>query len=391
MVTERGWSAVGAGVALIVLWWALGEIELLATGVVLIGAVMVGLVVVRFTRPTVTVTRQLRPNQVYESDQAAVTVHMTNHGRRSLRNIVVEDAVSNLGSARFAIGKLRSNDVASASYQILCRPRGVYVVGPATITVQDPLRMATASFATEEGDRLVVYPGIEDLEGFPVTRGLDPTVQAARPDFSHHGGEDFFTLREYQLGDDLRRVHWPSSAKRDKLMIRQLETPWQASALILLDPRESSYESAAAFERAVRGAASVTRHLTRLGFSSDLWAGTSPVLGGNPNAYAASMETLASVEMVTDFDIRTATLLLKRRSRGGALILITGVPDEALIAASRMLSNEFGRTMLLTVSDGSAAAVGQFQQTGALTISVGPHDPWGPAWLKGVDSAWSTA
>ena len=390
MVTERGWSAIGTGIALIVLWWALGEVELLATGLVLIGAVAIGVVVVRTSAPVISVTRQLRPNLVHEGDQAGVTVQLNNRGRRPLRNVVVEDTVSNLGSARFAVGKIKPGQTVTATYQILCRPRGIYVVGPASITVQDALRMASASFAAEEGDRLIVYPSIEDLEGFPVVRGLDPTVHAARPEFSHQGGEDFFTLREYQQGDDLRRVHWPSTAKRDKLMIRQLETPWQARALVMFDPRDTSFETAAAFERGVRGAASVTRHLMKLGFSADLWAGGSPVLGSDASPYTAAMEVLAGVAPTPDLDIQAASLLLRRRARGGALVLITGVPDQELLAAQQLLSRDFGRTLLLTVSKTASTSVLQFQRAGAITMSIGPHDPWGPAWIKGVHSAWST-
>lgn len=390
MVTERGWSAVGAGIALLVLWWALGELELLATGLLLLIAVVIGVTMVRLSDPAIAVTRQLRPNLVHEGDQAGVTVQVANTGPRSLRNVVLEDTVSNLGSARFAIGRLKPGQTVTATYQILCRPRGIYTVGPAAITVQDPLRMATTSFATEEGDRLIVYPDIEDLEGFPVVRGLDPTVHAARPEFSHQGGEDFFTLREYQLGDDLRRVHWPSSAKRDRLMIRQLETPWQARALVMFDPRETSWESSAAFERGVRGAASVTRHLMKLGFAADLWAGGTPVLGSDASPYTAAMEMLAGVEAAEDLDIRSAALLMRRRARGGALVLVTGVPDQELLAAQRLLSREYGKTLLLTVSETAATSTVQFAKAGAVTMAIAPNDSWGPAWIQGVQSAWST-
>ncbi len=391
MVTDRGWATIGAGLALLVLWWALGEVELLATGLLLLAGAAVGVVMVTSTTPSIGVTRQLRPNLVHEGDQAGVTVKVTNTGKRALRNVVLEDTVSNLGSARFAIGKLKPRQTVTATYQILCRPRGIYVVGPASITLQDPLRMATASYATEEGDRLIVYPSIEDLEGFPAVRGLDPTVHAARPEFSHRGGEDFFTLREYRVGDDLRRVHWPSSAKRDKLMIRQLETPWQARALVMFDPRDTSFQSAVAFEKGVRGAASVMRHLLELGFSSDLWAGGTAVLGSDPNPYTSAMEVLAGVTPAEDLDIRAAALLLRRRARGGALVLVTGVPDQELLAAQRLLSRDYGRTLLLTVSETASTSMVQFQRAGAITMSIGPNDPWGPAWIQGVQAAWSTA
>ena len=348
---------------------------MLATGLLLIGASSVGAVLVSRATPSISVTRQLRPNLVHEGDQAGVTVQLTNRGKRALRNVVLEDTVSNLGSAQFAIGKLRPGDTATATYQILCRPRGIYTVGPASITVQDPLRMATASFATEEGDRLIVYPMIEDLEGFPTVRGLDPTVHTAGPEFSHQGGEDFFTLREYQLGDDLRRVHWRSSAKRDRLMIRQLETPWQTRALVMFDPRSASFESAAAFERGVRGAASVTRHLMKLGFSADLWAGDAPVLGSEASPYTAAMEVLTGVGPMPDLYIRSAAMLMRRRARGGALVLITGVPDQELLAAQRLLSKNYGRTLLLTVSETTTTSTIQFQRAGVTTMAIGPNDP----------------
>ena len=154
-------------------------------------------------------------------------------------------------------------------------------------------------------DRLVVYPSVEQLEGLPLVRGLNPALHATRPEFSHRGGEDFFTLREYRIGDDLRRVHWPSSAKRDELMIRQLETPWQSRALVLLDVRRTSYESRAAFERAVSGAASTLLHLRRHGFDCDLWAGPADVSGAEVDAHPRSMELLAVVDWVDDIDGRS--------------------------------------------------------------------------------------
>jgi uncharacterized protein (DUF58 family) len=391
MLTERGWAGLGAGVALGILWIGLGELELLTSAIVLISGVGLAIIVSRLSSPEAAVTRQLRPNLVHEGDQASVAVRIRNTGRRALRNVVLEDTVSNLGSARFAIGKLGPGAEATASYQILCRPRGIYVVGPAALTAADPLRLASISNEIGEGDRLIVYPSVEELEGFPMVRGLDPSVHAAKPEFSHRGGEDFFTLREYRIGDDLRRVHWPSSAKRDKLMIRQLETPWQARALVMLDARASSYENSAAFERAVRGAASVVRHLLREGFSMDLWAGGAPVTGNSASPYANAMEALAGVEQIAELDMRAAATHLRRGTRGGALVMVTGIPDQELLAAQRLLGRDFGRTIVLSVSETPSSTLVQFQRIGAVTVHVAPHEPWAPAWLQGVRNAWATA
>ena len=135
----------------------------------------------------------------------------------------------------------------------------------------------------------------------------------------------------------------------------------------------------------------MTRHLMKLGFAADLWAGGTAVLGSETSPYTAAMEVLAGVEPIEDLDIRSAAMLMRRRARGGALVLITGVPDQELLAAQRLLSKNYGRTLLMTVSETATTSTLQFQRAGAITMAIGPNDPWAPAWIQGVQSAWSTA
>jgi uncharacterized protein (DUF58 family) len=327
---------------------------------------------------------------VREGDQATVQTAVANQGRRSLFNPTVEDEVVGLGTARFISSRLRPAGTATAAYQILCRPRGVYQVGPARITVGDPLKLAERTVATGETDRLVVYPEIEELEDFPIVRGRDPSVHAARPEFSHRGGEDFFTLREYRTGDDLRRVHWPSSAKRDELMIRQLETPWQSRALVVLDPRKERYAGSAAFEKAVRGAASVVHHLFRSGFDTDLWTGGVPVSSRDPEPFPRAMELLAAAALLEDMDVRAVAGALQTSGEGGALIAVTGTPDADLFATQQLLSREYRTTIVLSVSDESAATIMDFRRAGAVTITIPPDGSWTTAWMEATRRAWST-
>ncbi len=132
------------------------------------------------------------------------------------------------------------------------------------------------------------------------------------------------------------------------------------------------------------------RHLYREGFAADLWTGGAPVSSNHASPYAAAMEALARVQLEEELDIRTAAMHVRRGARGGALVLITGVGDNELLEAQRLLSRDFGRTVLLSVADETPESLVQFQRGGATTITVGPHDPWAPAWLKGVQSTWST-
>ena len=389
MLTDRGWAAFGVAAALAVLWVMLGEIELLAGAVVVLTALVTAVGITRFSSPQVNVIRRLSPSLVHEGDRAAVDAVITNRGRRTLTNVTFSDEVGALGRAVFEAGAIRSGETGDAEYQILCRPRGVYPVGPVTATVTDPLRLSKAMSQIPAIDRLIVYPEVENLVGFPMTRGRDPAMQASRPEFSQRGGEDFYTLREYVVGDDLRRVHWPSSAKKDELMIRQLETPWQSRALVILDIRQSSYESGECFEKSVRGAASIIRHLAREGFDADLWAGG---VGATPiSQYSAVMEQLAVVEREERLDIRAVASRLKAVGRGGALVLVTGIPDSDLLEVQRLMSREYRTTVVMSASETSSSGEIAFQRAGAVTINVTPSESWAAAWAKVVGKTWSNA
>src|SRR5690606_36509914 len=140
MLTERGWAALGVAAALVVLWVALGEIELLAGGVIVGTAVVAAVILTRIFRPHVGVVRRLSPSLVHEGDKAAVDAVISNHGKRALTNVTFIDDVGELGRAVFEAGTIRPGAAGDAEYQILCRPRGVYPVGPLTATVTDPLR-----------------------------------------------------------------------------------------------------------------------------------------------------------------------------------------------------------------------------------------------------------
>ena len=391
MPTTRGWAALGAGVALVLLWVVFGERLMLAVGMFLVLAIGGGMAYVRSTVPRVGVTRRLTPFQVHDGDRAVVEVTLIT-GRR-IAQATILDEVSSLGTARFVADRIEPQYPMTARYEVLCRPRGVYTVGPAVVQVRDPLALTEAGGTAGRIDRLVVYPAVEDLEGLPLGRGHDPTVDTSRSSFSQTGGDDFFTLREYQHGDDLRKVHWPSTAKRDRLMIRQLEMPWQSRALVLLDPRSLAYPDPEAFEQAVRGAASAFRHLFRNGYTPTLWSGSgSGTIVGGSEAYGIAMEELAAVQPAPAVDLRSALTRLRRNGiAGGVLVMVTGVPDDPVLGMYRILGNDFYRSIVMSSYAGSDDTLVQFARTGATTISCAAPDRWAGAWKQGMERSWSTA
>ncbi len=391
MPTLRGWAALGAAFALTVLWIGFGEQLLIAAALFLLVAVVFGILYVRSSAPRARLTRRIAPLQVHDGERAIVELSLVSS--RRLYAAIVEDVVHSLGTASFVAERVDEQEPMTARYEVLCKPRGVYKVGPAVLRVRDPMALAESLSTGRRADRLVVYPQVEDLRGLPVVRGQDPNVNSARANFSHSRGDDFFTLREYQLGDDLRRVHWPASAHRDELMIKQLEMPWQSRALVLLDVRAQAYATPESFEHAVRGAASVVRHLYRQGFSPTLWSGQArSVTISNSQAYDLGMEGLATVQPNQEIDLAATIGRLRREGMaGGALVLVTGVLDSGGVSVFKTLGRDYYKTIVMTVSERENDSLHQVQRAGAVAVTSGPASKWAPAWRDAMEKTWSTA
>jgi uncharacterized protein (DUF58 family) len=388
MPTTRGWALLGAGLALVVLWWLLGDEELLLAGAFFVTGSAAAVVYVRRHDPDLRMGRRLGSTAVHNGDTVQVTMTLRNPGRRPIRNLSVVDEVESLGVASFEIERVAPGESVTATYRVLCRPRGVYRVGPARGTSSDPLGLAELSAPDGPEDQLIVYPTVEVLDGFPIVRGQDPSMAASRPEHSQRGGEDFYTLREYQRGDDLRRVHWPSSAKTDQLMIRQLETPWQSRALVMLDVRNYVYESAEAFETAVSGAASVVTHLVGSGFDADLWAGDPHAI--DASRYGAAMEKLALVEPISAIDLESVATQIRHRGGGGALVIVTGTADRSLIAVQQLLSRDYPTSVLLGTSSTTPQTLAGFHRLGVATVTVPPGGSWAETWMTSVGDTWDS-
>lgn len=389
MLTERGWAVSGTGIALALLWYLFGEFELGVAALLLLAAVFTSLVFVAGRRPRLEVTRRTTPTGVHDGGHASVGLRLRNRGR-VLGNISLIDEVRGLGTAEFAAARFPARSELTAHYRVMCRPRGMYPIGPAKVRASDPLGLASVSLSVGNVDVLAVYPAVEDLDGLPGVPGRNPAIDARRPEHSQRGGEDFYTLREYQQGDDIRRVHWPSSARRDRLMIRQLETPWQETSLVFLDVRASSYPDEDAFEASVSAAASATRHLVRNAFETEVWAGESTATASESDrGYAVAMERLAQVQPRNDIHLGAVAAGLRHQGGGGILVLVTGHPDEELLGMARVLSASYPTAILMASAAGSD--VDLFHRSGVVTVTPGASGSWAEAWNRSMRTGWHVA
>lgn len=389
MLTQRGWAVAGAGAALLFLWYLFGEIELGLAGLSLVVAAVAGWGWVHRGEPIVEVNRRATPSAVHEGNHASVTLQLANRGV-PLRQLGITEEVRGLGTADFATASLPRGVTYRATYRVLCRPRGIYAIGPTRLRISDPLGMASIEREAGRVDKLVVYPAVEDLVGFPEILGRNLAVRAHRPEQAQQGGEEFYTLRDYEHGDDLRRIHWPSSARQDRLMIRQLDTPWQARSLVVLDVRPGG--SSSAFETTVSGAASVIRHLSASGFETSLWAGGgSPIrVGKRSNDYARAMEALAEVAHHPRIDFASLATRLRNQGGGGMLVVATSNPDSTLLGLARVLAAEYPTAVMLICGEPDTG-MGQLHRAGVVTVTTSPGEPWAPAWNQAMRKTWHAA
>ena len=165
------------------------------------------------------------------------------------------------------IGGIRPGAHEQATYTLVPQSRGRYLLGPLVVDVSDPFALSRLRLEFDEREELLVSPEIEDLGAAP-DPASGPSFGASRARQLFRTGEEYYTMRSYQEGDDLRRIHWPSVARTGELMIRQDESTRRASGLVFLDTRAAALgrTHTPAFERGVSAAASVGVLLARRGF-----------------------------------------------------------------------------------------------------------------------------
>ncbi|NND85682.1 MAG: DUF58 domain-containing protein [Acidimicrobiia bacterium] len=388
MPTRRGWGVLGLAMGLLLLWLLLGESEFLSVGALLAAAMALAFAWVRIADPSVPITRDVQPERVREGDDVVITLELTNPSPVPLLGITLVDSIRGVGSSTSHLARVPAHKRVRVPYRLTPRSRGVYRVGPVQVSVTDPLGLMIRSAVGGPVDTLIVYPRTEVLEGYPVVRGRDPSIQASRPEFSARGGEDFFTIREYRHGDDLRRVHWPTTARRDELMIRQFETPWQSRGLLILDTRAGVHDPDG-FESAVRGAASAYLHLERAGFELDALIGSDHIRSQDPDPTNRVLEALAAVQPNTGLDLRAVVARLRRRFIGGALVVVTGEVDEQLGQGVSTLGPDFGTVLLLSASTVPIGLLPSIRTPMAAATCL-PGETWAGTWQRLKGRAWQS-
>jgi len=342
VLTRRGWALAASVLAFLVSGRLLGLVELymLAAGAAILCAG--ALIHVRMQVLDVTADRVLHPPRVHAGGSSRVDLSIRNSGARRTPVLNVRDPFDRGWRwARFLVPPLGPKMSSRAAYRLPTDERGLFDIGPLEVSMSDPFGLATRSATTAGVAQLTVYPRIDKVEAIPTAQGHDPHSGARHPRALLGTGDDFYALRPYEIGDDLRRVHWASTARVDDLMIRQDEMPWQTRSTILLDVR-AAVHNRESFEIAVSAAASIHAASRRMDALLRLVStdGTDSKFGFGHVHSDAILEHLATIEPVRHDHFAGVAASLRRAGNGGSLAIVTtdGSSDADLQAMARLRS-----------------------------------------------------
>src|SRR5512142_2713717 len=333
-ITARGVGVLVAAVALFGAGFGFGypELTVIATTAAVALVSAVGYVA---GRPRLSVRRSCEPDRVMRGEASLVTLTVGNTSRLRTATLVAYDRCGST-DVPVPLLRLRAGRETTAQYQVPTARRGVVDVGPLRVVRRDPLGLLTLPRSHGGTERVWVYPRVHPLRSVPagVARNLDGLV-----DRVPQGSITFDTLREYVVGDELRHVHWRTSARIGELMVREHLDTSLPRLVILLDDRSAAYqgrEGAAAFEAACEAAASILLAATRdeLPVALHLVSGAAVGAGGTtgdrrqttgPFLDLLAETTLASTEPAGDGDpLHRATSRLRHNRPGDTLIFLTG-------------------------------------------------------------------
>jgi uncharacterized protein (DUF58 family) len=353
-LTRRGKSFLAAGCAAVVCGLAVREAELLRIGLLLLMLPLLSALAASRARYRLACMRQITPRRVPAGHAAEVRMRLSNVSRLRTGLLLAEDVTPYaLGiRPRFVLEAVEPGGSRDLSYQIRSEQRGKFTVGPLQVRVADAFGLVEIgrSFATQS--TLVVTPKITRL----------PHVGAAgnRLGSGESGmrmvaaaGEDDIAPRAYRDGDELRRVHWRSTARYGELMVRREEQQWHNRALLLVDTRRRAHVGSgpgSSFEFAVSAAASIGVHLAARGIETLLITDAGEVMTAG-RAADSLLDMLAVIRPSHGIDLGSGLAALRGSSRG-QIIAVSGLisPDQARQLAASHRGPAPAMALLLDVS-----------------------------------------
>jgi len=281
VVNPLGWAILVAGAALAVLAAATDWRELAVVAAACLLAFGLALPFL-LGRTQVAVDLVLQPERVTAGGSVAAGVVVRNIATHGLLPTILELPVGSVVH-RYAVPRLGPGEAHEETFTIRTERRGVIPVGPATTRRGDPLGIASRDVEWTGVTEILVRPPMVGLDSLGA--GLLRDLEGVSTDAVSLSDLAFHALREYVPGDDLRHVHWRSSAKamaaadESRLLVRQYLDTRRSHVTLVVDDRLAAWGDPQDFETAMSLAASIIVRATLDEFDTSFVCGTNASSG----------------------------------------------------------------------------------------------------------------
>ena len=299
-LTRRGRVTLALGGLTYLAAWAFGATALYPVSIGLVAACLLGATAVRLSSGEARVRRELGAEEHIEGDDVTVRAELDVASTLQAAPVRLLEQVGRLGLREVALrrkgGRLKS------SYTLRAVPRGRYSFQGGRALVEDPFGLARSELPLRPAGALVVLPRLAEVDRLFSEAGSGPPG-GGRLLLRRPSGFDLHSVREYEYGESLRKVHWPSTARRGALMVRELEDDPRDDVAVLLDAHGGgairSFPSST-FDVQVRVAGSILRSHLRRGRRALLVVSSAQILSVSAHSsegdWRAALALLAAAE-----------------------------------------------------------------------------------------------
>lgn len=402
-LTVRGRTFLAGGITALVCALVLGQDSLARLGALVILLPLGSAYVLSRSRHRLVLRRTVEPPVVIAGEPALVRLVLTNEARTATGLLLLEEVLPYALGARprFVVSSIAGHRDHHLTYPIRPEVRGRHEIGPLTIRATDPFGLVELGRTFQSTTPLVAVPRTIPLSAALAAQAWAGSGHSRPRSFSVGHAEDA-TVREYRQGDDMRRVHWPTSARTEELMVRREEQPLQARAVIVLDNRTVAHHGrglSSSFETAVVAAASIATQLVARGHRVSIATATESLATPLRGRTQTARDTSSLLALLADVALTDAPMLdvswLTDTPTGTQVVAVLGGTTPTDHAALARLERH-GRSPRAVVLDIDAWKHGpsrpgneqEHDTVGLLTASgwraglLGPADPLDRVWQQ---------
>jgi uncharacterized protein (DUF58 family) len=270
VLTDRGRWILALGGGIYLLAWAFGSDMLYPVALGLVLAVAAAALWVRLLHRPMRLRRTFGRGERLAGSDIPVALELDADGAAPSGSLVLREQIARLGERETPLvrrhGRLRGR------YVLRRVPRGRYPIESAQIVIEDPFGLERVEVELPAGASILVYPRLVDLDRLFSESGAR-TPEGRRLLMRRPTGFDLHSVRDYEQGESLRRVHWPSTAKRGELMVKELEDSPRDETAVVLDAGATAVVGTppdSSFELAVRAAGSILKSYASRGRRASL-------------------------------------------------------------------------------------------------------------------------